>query len=128
MGAIRRRDTTPERKIRSLLHAQGLRFRVDHPIRVADARPIRPDIVFTRQRIAIFIDGCYWHGCPQHGRRVSGKNTAYWGPKIARNQERDQEHNALLGSAGWIVLRVWEHEDPAMVSATVVARMHHFRV
>jgi DNA mismatch endonuclease (patch repair protein) len=119
MAAIRRRDTKPETQIRSVLHCQGLRFRVDYPIRIASARPIRPDIVFTRQRIVIFIDGCYWHGCPEHGRRVNGENSAYWQAKIARNQERDAEHKVLLESAGWTVLRFWEHDDTLTVAATI---------
>jgi DNA mismatch endonuclease, patch repair protein len=119
MAAIRRRDTTPEKLVRSLLHAHGLRFRVDYPIRIGDARPIRPDIVFTRRKLAVFIDGCYWHGCEKHGVRNGGANASYWGPKIARNQERDAEHTALLGSAGWTVLRFWEHDDPYYVAVSV---------
>jgi DNA mismatch endonuclease (patch repair protein) len=119
MAAIRRRDTRPEKRIRSLLHQQGLRFRVDHPIRIGIARPIRADVVFTRCKLAVFIDGCYWHGCPAHGARDGGANAAYWGPKIARNRERDLEHTAVLESAGWTVVRFWEHEDPAEVANAV---------
>ncbi len=123
MAAIRRRDTRPEKQIRSLLHAEGLRFRVDHPIRVGDARPIRPDIVFTRRRLAIFIDGCYWHGCPELGQRKGGANPGYWGPKIARNQERDAEHTTLLEAAGWTVMRFWEHEGPEAIATAVSTGM-----
>jgi DNA mismatch endonuclease (patch repair protein) len=101
MAAIRRRDTGPERAVRSLLHARGLRYRVDLPIRLAGHRPIRPDIVFTRQRVAVFIDGCFWHGCPEHGQRPGIRNGAYWSPKIAGNAERDQRHTAALEAAGW---------------------------
>jgi DNA mismatch endonuclease (patch repair protein) len=119
MAAIRRRDTAPEKLVRSLLHAQGLRFRVDYPIRIGGARPIRPDIVFTRVKLAVFIDGCYWHGCPEHGVRNGGANASYWGPKIARNQERDAEHTALLESAGWTVLRFWEHCDAGCAAAAI---------
>lgn len=119
MAAIRRRDTAPERQIRSLLHARGMRFRVDYPIRTLDARPIRPDIVFPRQRIAIFVDGCYWHGCPDHGTRTGSANASYWGPKIARNQERDAEHTAMLVSAGWSVLRYWEHDSAETIALQV---------
>ena len=77
--------------------------------------------MFTRRQLAVFIDGCYWHGCPEHGVRDGGANAGYWGPKIARNRERDLEHTALLESAGWRVLRFWEHEQPAAIAATVAA-------
>lgn len=119
MAAIRRRDTGPERAVRSLLHARGLRYRVDLPIRLAGHRPIRPDIVFTRQRVAVFIDGCFWHGCPEHGQRTGIRNGAYWSPKIAGNAERDQRHTAALEAAGWTVLRFWEHEPPEVVAEKV---------
>lgn len=109
MKSIRRRDTKLELSIRSLLHRQGLRFRVDYPVPV-DGRSPRPDIAFTKRRVAVFVDGCFWHGCPEHGSKPK-KNTHYWGPKIARNIERDQEQNARLEAAGWRVLRIWEHED-----------------
>ena len=119
MRANRRRDTGPEKRIRSLLHAQGLRFRVDYPIRIDGRRPIRPDIAFPAKRVAIFIDGCFWHGCPEHGRRPNVKNGHYWSPKIAGNQARDT-HTAALQAAGWTVLRFWEHEDADAVAANVV--------
>lgn len=119
MAAIRRRDTAAERRIRSLLHQDGLRFRVDFPIRVGRARPIRPDVVFQRARLAVFIDGCFWHGCPHHGRRESGKNSEYWGPKISRNRERDAEQIETLRGNGWSVLRVWEHTDPEDAAASI---------
>ena len=121
MAAIRRRDTRVEKRLRSLLHARGLRFRVDHPIRVGSSRPVRPDIVFTRAMVAVFVDGCYWHGCPDHGRRPGGLNQEYWGPKIARNIERDQIHNAALAAEGWTVVRIWEHV-PAETAITRVTR------
>ena len=113
LAANRRRDTEPERRLRSRLHALGLRFRVDHPIRLEGHRLIRPDIVFTRRRIAVFVDGCFWHGCPEHGRRENGRNADYWRPKIATNRERDELQTRALKTAGWTVLRVWEHEHPS---------------
>lgn len=116
MAAISRRDTNPEREVRCLLHARGLRFRVDYPIRLAGLRPIRPDIVFTKRRVAIFIDGCFWHGCPEHGQRPGIRNGHYWSPKIAGNRERDARHTAALVAAGWTVLRFWEHEPAAAVA------------
>lgn len=118
MLANRRRDTQPEMRVRRILHAAGLRYRVD-------ARPIpatrsRADIVFTRRRIAVFIDGCFWHRCPLHG--VAPKaNSSYWAPKLHRNVERDREVTAELTAAGWTVLRFWEHEDAATVARTIIA-------
>lgn len=109
MRGNRRRDSAPELALRRALHAVGLRFRVDLPIRVPDRRPIRPDIVFTRQRVAIFVDGCFWHGCPEHGRRPR-TNATYWDAKVAVNQARDREQSDALRRAGWTVIRVWEHE------------------
>ena len=116
MAAIRRRDTSPEREVRRVLHARGLRFRVDFPIRLAGQRPIRPDIAFTRRRLAIFIDGCFWHGCPEHGQRPDIRNASYWSPKLAANHERDARHTAALEAADWTVLRFWEHEPVATVA------------
>ena len=115
MAAIRRRDTAFERGVRSALQRAGLRFRVDLPIRLDGLRPIRPDIVFTRQRVAIFCDGCFWHGCPEHGRRPNVQNEHYWTPKIAGNRDRDAQHTGALEGAGWTVLRFWEHEDRSVV-------------
>jgi DNA mismatch endonuclease, patch repair protein len=119
MAAIRRRDTVFERQIRSLLHAAGLRFRVDFPIRIAGMRLIRPDIVFTRQRVAVFCDGCFWHGCPEHGQRPGVRNGDYWLPKIAGNRERDERQTEALRAAGWTVLRFWEHEDPGVIAGQI---------
>jgi DNA mismatch endonuclease, patch repair protein len=120
MRANRRRDTGPERAVRTRLHALGMRYRVDLPIRTA-GRPVRPDIVFTKQRICCFIDGCWWHGCPEHGRRRTSSNGEYWNAKIARNMERDTEQQRALERAGWTVIRSWEHEDPDHVTAVIAA-------
>jgi DNA mismatch endonuclease (patch repair protein) len=108
MASNRRRDTIPELRLRSALHRRGFRFRVDMPIPVQDRRPIRPDIVFTRSRLAVFIDGCFWHGCPEHGSSPKA-NTDYWVPKLARTRRRDEEADRLLRLVGWSVLRIWEH-------------------
>jgi DNA mismatch endonuclease (patch repair protein) len=124
MAAIRRRDTKPERAIRSLLHAQGFRFRVDLPIRIDGLRPIRPDIVFTRRRVAVFCDGCFWHGCPEHGLRTGVRNGYYWDPKIAGNVERDWRQTAALEGAGWRVVRFWEHEDAFAVVDRIASRLN----
>ncbi|MFI6773976.1 very short patch repair endonuclease [Nocardia sp. NPDC050412] len=121
MLACRSRDTRPEKALRSLLHARGFRFRVCvRP--VSDVRRTA-DIVFTRARVAVFVDGCFWHGCPDH-YRVPKTNTDYWANKIAGNQRRDQETDFLLREAGWTVIRLWEHIDPgdaAQVVAGVVS-------
>lgn len=110
MRGNQRRDTRPELALRSALHARGMRYRVDLPIRPATgARPIRPDIVFTRAKIAVFVDGCFWHGCPDHGTKPT-RNADYWTAKLERNIERDRRNNALLEEAGWTVIRIWEHE------------------
>jgi DNA mismatch endonuclease (patch repair protein) len=113
MSRNRKRDTRPELAIRSALHARGLRFRVDHRLRLTEIA-VRPDIVFTRRRIAIFIDGCFWHSCPQHGTSPK-RNVSYWHPKLRRNVERDRRVDRALADSGWQALRYWEHEDVASV-------------
>jgi DNA mismatch endonuclease (patch repair protein) len=111
MRAIRRVDTKPEIRLRQLLHAAGLRFRKDHRLDLPGGR-VRPDIVFTRRKVAVFVDSCFWHCCPQHGRQPT-VNEWYWGPKLARNVARDRKADALLGEQGWQAVRVWEHVDLA---------------
>jgi DNA mismatch endonuclease (patch repair protein) len=113
--------------VRSLLHARGLRYRVDLPVSVGEMRPVRPDLVFTNARICCFIDGCWWHGCPKHGRRRTSSNDEYWSAKIARNMERDSEQQSALESAGWIVLRFWEHDDPECVAETIASAVGRAR-
>ena len=108
MRANRRRDTAPELALRRALHALGYRYRVDYPP-LANVRR-RADIVFTRQRVAVFVDGCFWHCCPEHGT-LPKSNADYWTPKLARNIERDRETDTALAEAGWRVMRVWEHES-----------------
>ena len=117
MAAIRRTDTVPEVALRTSLHRLGYRFRKDYSIRVG-GKLVRPDIVFTRRKIAIFVDGCFWHSCPEHGRRPR-VNGHYWSPKLERNVVRDHEQTAALQSAGWIVLRFWAHEDTAVATDVV---------
>ncbi len=113
MQAIRNRDTAPERRLRSLLHGRGLRYRVA-------ARPLADvrwtaDLVFRRSRVAVFIDGCFWHGCPEHFK-MPARNVDYWTAKFARNRRRDAEFDDLLAAAGWKVVRVWEHDDAVAVA------------
>lgn len=121
MQGNRRRDTGPERRLRSALHARGFRFRIDHPIELGGRR-VRPDIVFTRQRVAVFVDGCFWHACPQHGTQPR-THAPYWSQKLARNVARDRRVDADLESSGWRVVRVWEHEAPEAAAAIVVAAL-----
>lgn len=118
MASIQRRDTKPELALRSALHAQGLRFRKDLRLVLGAVTP-RPDIVFTRARVAVFVDGCFWHCCPIHGNAPT-KNSSYWAPKLARNVQRDREYDSALEEAGWTVVRVWEHEPVAEATDRVV--------
>jgi DNA mismatch endonuclease (patch repair protein) len=118
MQANRRRDTAPEMAIRRLVHAAGLRYRVD-------ARPLptarhTADMIFTRARVAVFIDGCWWHGCADH-YRPPARNTTYWAGKITRNRERDRLANEALIAAGWTVVRIWEHEAPESAARRIEA-------
>ncbi|WP_328698650.1 very short patch repair endonuclease [Cellulomonas citrea] len=107
MSRQRRRDTAPEILLRRELHRRGLRFRVDHPLPGMPRR--RADLLFSRARVAVFVDGCFWHGCPDHGTRPSS-NAAWWSAKLDRNMERDRDTDDRLADAGWTVIRVWEHE------------------
>ncbi|QVJ01861.1 very short patch repair endonuclease [Nocardiopsis eucommiae] len=109
MRANKGRDTGPELLLRSLLHARGLRYRVN-------ARPLpelarTADVVFRKARVAVFVDGCYWHGCPEH-HRPAKRRAEFWRDKIEGNQARDTDTNEKLRAQGWTVVRVWEHETP----------------
>lgn len=118
MQANRARDTAPELALRRRLHALGVRYRVDLPPLPGLRR--RADIVFPKLRVALFVDGCFWHGCPDHGPRRFGANADYWTEKIVANRSRDADTNARLKDAGWTVLRYWEHCDPEKVAAEVL--------
>jgi DNA mismatch endonuclease (patch repair protein) len=122
MSATRRRDTRPELAVRSALHRLGLRFRVDRPIPLPGRRPVRPDVVFGPRRVCVFVDGCFWHGCPLHGTRPAA-NVAYWQPKLDRNVARDKEVDDALAAAGWTVVRVWEHEDPVAAADRIATSL-----
>lgn len=116
MQANRRKDTAPEWAVRRILHAHGLRYRVDY--RVEPSLRVRPDIAFTRSRVVVFIDGCFWHSCPTHGTQPK-RNAEYWGPKLAGNVARDQRDTSGLTQLGWHVLRFWEHDDPRVVAERI---------
>lgn len=123
MRAIKRRDTGIERTIRSGLHAQGMRFRVDYLIQLPAARAVRVDIAFPRQRLAVMVDGCFWHGCPVHGRTPT-VNSQYWPAKLERNRRRDEVVNEQLATLGWALVRIWEHEDVGEATTRVVDVFH----
>jgi DNA mismatch endonuclease (patch repair protein) len=126
MLGCRSRDTSPELALRSAVHRLGLRYRVL-------ARPLpelrrTADMVFTRARVAVFLDGCFWHGCVDHFSPPL-TNREYWSAKIDGNRRRDWDTDERLAAAGWLAVRVWEHQDPQK-AATELAhvirrRLHH---
>ncbi|OBA39740.1 very short patch repair endonuclease [Rhodococcus sp. 852002-51564_SCH6189132-a] len=119
MQQQRTRDTAPELAVRRLLHAAGVRYRVD--VSPLPGLRRRADVVFRPTKIALFIDGCFWHGCPTHGRTVTKSNSEYWREKMARNRERDRDTDRILTAEGWTVIRAWEHEDPIQVAERTLA-------
>lgn len=121
MTSTRPRDTKPERAVRSAVHRLGLRYRVDIPP-LPDLRR-RADMVFRPARVAVFVDGCWWHGCPEHST-VPSTNAGYWREKIAGNRERDGDTDHRLLEAGWEPVRVWEHEDPERAAAKIAEVVH----
>jgi DNA mismatch endonuclease, patch repair protein len=116
MQAQRRRDTDAELQVRKRLHAAGVRYRVD--VRLEKDLRIRGDIVWRGLRIVVFIDGCYWHGCPDHATRPK-TNADWWAQKLDGNIARDRRADRDLSARGWTVLRFWEHEDPTEVVAAI---------
>ncbi len=116
MKAAKPRDTVPEKALRSALFKKGVRYKID-------ARPVkelnrRADIVFRSAKVAIFVDGCFWHGCPIHGTQAKA-NAEFWKNKIKQNQIRDEDTNKQLKKAGWRVIRVWEHKNPEKASQKI---------
>jgi DNA mismatch endonuclease (patch repair protein) len=118
MQATGRKDTAPELALRRELHRRGLRYRVE--VKLPEIPRRRMDIVFTRARLVVLVDGCFWHGCPLHATTAKA-NAGYWADKIAANQARDADTDTRLRAAGWTVLRAWEHEDPATTADRVEA-------
>jgi len=116
MQATRRRDTAPEMALRRELYRRGLRYRVDVPVLPGLRR--RADLVFSRQRVAVFVDGCFWHGCPQHGTQ-SRSNPDFWRNKISANMARDADTTRRLADSGWTVVRVWAHESPQTAAGQI---------
>jgi DNA mismatch endonuclease (patch repair protein) len=121
MQGNRKRDTGPELSLRRAVHAAGLRYRV--ATRPLPNRPWTADLVFSRARVAVFLDGCYWHGCPDH-YTAPRTNTGYWSSKIGRNRSRDALVDTELREAGWRPVRIWEHEptDAALIKVVEAVR------
>jgi DNA mismatch endonuclease (patch repair protein) len=118
------RDTAPEVAVRKLLHAAGYRYRINERVPGMSRRTI--DIAFTRAKVAVMIDGCFWHGCPEHATRPKA-NSEWWREKLDRNIARDLETTEHLTAAGWTVLRFWEHAPPAGVAEQVAAAVDQER-
>lgn len=116
MQANKRRDTKPEVALRSAVHALGLRYRVS----AAPLKGMRrtADLVFRRAQVAVFLDGCFWHGCPKH-HTVAATNAQFWADKVRANRERDRDTDKRLHEAGWVVVRIWEHENPERAALRV---------
>jgi DNA mismatch endonuclease (patch repair protein) len=119
MQANRGRDTAPELALRRAVHALGLRYRVDAAPLLGVRR--RADLVFRRARVAAYLDGCFWHGCPDHFT-IAKTNAPYWADKVEKNRRRDRDTDRRLAEAGWLAVRVWEHEDP-LDAARRIARI-----
>lgn len=116
MKAAKPTDTAPELAIRSVLTQKGLSFQIDEkPI---DNLNRKADIIFRPVKVAVFVDGCFWHGCPIHGTKAKA-NAEFWASKIKQNQERDLDTTRRLEASGWKVIRVWEHENPEEVSQKI---------
>lgn len=124
MRSTRQRDTGAELAIRSAAHQLGLRYFVDR--RPMPELRTRADLVFPRQRIAVFIDGCFWHGCPEHGT-VPRANAEWWITKLEANRARDARATEALEDAGWTVIRIWEHEDPELAAQQITAEVRRRR-
>lgn len=119
MSTLARRDTRPEVALRRALHRRGLRFRVQ--VKVPGNRRRTIDIAFTRARLAVYVDGCFWHGCPEH-HSLPRTNSTWWTWKVELNRTRDADTNRELEDAGWTVLRFWEHVEPEEAAAAIEAR------
>jgi DNA mismatch endonuclease (patch repair protein) len=117
-------NTAPELGLRRELHARGLRYRV-HRRPLPELRR-QADIVFPTERVAVFVDGCFWHGCPDH-KGMPKANEDWWAVKIARNGARDRETDERLREAGWLPIRVWEHEDPPQAAARIAQAVQQRR-
>nr|WP_112107522.1 very short patch repair endonuclease [Parafrankia sp. Ea1.12] len=129
MRSNKSRDTRPELALRSAVHRLGLRYRVS--VRPIPGLRRTGDLVFPRARVVVFLDGCFWHGCPEH-HTAAKTNADYWATKVRANRERDEQTSRLLEEAGWHVVRVWEHESPGeaaqRVAVAVLERRSRLRL
>jgi DNA mismatch endonuclease, patch repair protein len=121
MRSNRQTGSGPECRVRSLLHRAGYRYRKNYRLDIGELR-VRPDIVFRGARLAVFIDGCFWHCCPDHGTQPT-HNVVYWESKLRRNVERDIKVGHALTKGGWVVLRIWEHVAPYEAVAMIVSAL-----
>lgn len=126
MRANVKRDTKPELALRRALHRMGLRYRVAARPQVLKGRIGRADVLFTSARTAVYLDGCWWHACPEHFRPAR-THAAYWGPKIERNRARDSAVDTALAAAGWLSIRIWEHEDPSAAAQRIAGALRKRR-
>jgi DNA mismatch endonuclease (patch repair protein) len=117
MSRVRNRDTAAEMAVRRELHGRGYRYRVN--LRIPELGRSRPDIAFTRQRVAVFVDGCFWHRCLEHAT-FPRSNKRWWADKLENNVQRDRAIDTALTTIGWTVVRIWEHEDPSQAADRVV--------
>jgi DNA mismatch endonuclease (patch repair protein) len=124
MERQRRRDTRAETEVRRRLHALGYRYRLDVKLE-ADLKA-RGDIVWKGRKVVVFIDGCFWHVCPEHGT-FPKSNADWWRAKLRANVARDQRYTAELRERGWTVMRFWEHDDPGLVVASIVSQLQRPR-
>lgn len=125
MRSNRRRDTAPELALRRAVHGLGLRYRVDYRLPLSGVRR-RADLAFTRVKVAVFLDGCFWHGCPEHFT-IAKTNSEFWAGKAMRNVERDRDTDLRLAAMGWVSMRVWEHTDPAEAAERVAVVVRELR-
>lgn len=121
MAATGQRDTSAEIRIRKRLFAKGLRYRVDYAVLGKPRR--RADIAFTRAKVAVFVDGCFWHGCIEHGSWPKA-NAEFWRNKIETNRERDRDTDQRLNDIGWCVVRIWEHEEPEIAVKRIIKAVY----
>ncbi|MAU84676.1 MAG: very short patch repair protein [Gordonia sp.] len=124
MSRQRNKDTDPETQVRRELHARGIRFRTD--VKLEKDLRTRADIAWRGAKLAIFIDGCFWHGCPEHATRPAA-NADWWAHKLDQNIARDRRTDATLTERGWTVRRFWEHEDAGQVANEIVELLSRLR-
>lgn len=124
MRRVRQKNTSAEWALRRELHARGIRYRIQVPVLTKPRRVA--DVAFSGPRVAVFVDGCFWHGCPLHGTWPK-ENAEFWRAKIVANQERDRDTDQRLHAEGWTVVRVWAHEEPKIAAARIAHILERLR-